>query len=70
MMHFLLHVMDAIFSLVIPEPTEKMIQQKVEEMFCVMDVNKDGVISAEEFKEHVRNNQSILTSINLLTKRV
>ena len=54
--------MDAIFSLVSPEPTQKMIQRKVEKIFTLMDTNKDGVITEEEFTNYIEANQVLLLS--------
>ena len=52
--------MDAIFSLVSPEPAQKMIQRKVEKIFTLMDTNKDGVITEEEFTKYIEAKQELL----------
>ena len=60
-------MIDAIFSLATTKPAKKMVQRKVEEIFSLMDNNKDGVISEEEFTDYVRTNQEFLLSVTKLT---
>ena len=56
-------VLDAIHSLLSPDPSQKLLSRKVEEIFIQMDLNKDGVITEDEFFQYCRSNQQMLITI-------
>ena len=55
-----IQVTDAIHSLVSTGPVPKLMMQRVEKLFCWMDLNKDGVVDEEEFTEYCRISQELV----------
>ena len=59
-------VTESIFYLVGNEPRQNLKVQKMEQVFSAMDINKDGVVTREEFVNYCINDNDIYTSFTFL----
>ena len=59
-------VTESIYCLVGNEPRQKLKVQKMEQVFSAMDINKDGVVTKEEFVNYCINDNDIYTSFTFL----